>query len=214
MNQREFFVVVADLDAENAIKTLLCDRQPALGIRVDFNPESPPQGDLLRYAGRDSGCLKDAVDLLRAPQRSHRHAMLIFDRDGSGAENEDRREIESDIESKLQSSGWASESVAVIVIEPELEAWVWADSPHVANALGWNSRQDELRRFLERKGLWGSDKNKPDDPKTAMKTALREKRKPFGAPLFSEIASRVGLTDCYDSAFRKFSDTLIGWFGI
>ena len=46
--------VVADLDAENAIKTLLGKRQHALGIRLEFNR----QGDLLRYFGRDAGCYK------------------------------------------------------------------------------------------------------------------------------------------------------------
>ncbi len=62
---RDLFVVVADLDAENAIKTLLRERQQSLGIRLDFNPDRPPQGDLLRYFGRDSGCYKNAVDILR-----------------------------------------------------------------------------------------------------------------------------------------------------
>ena len=49
MSQRDLFVVVADLDAEHAVKTLLCNRQPSLGIRLDFKP---PNGDLLR------GCFK------------------------------------------------------------------------------------------------------------------------------------------------------------
>jgi hypothetical protein len=65
MSQRDLYVVVADLDAENAVRSLLCERQVALGICLRFNPDRPPLGDLLRYSGRDSGCYKDAVDLLR-----------------------------------------------------------------------------------------------------------------------------------------------------
>ncbi len=77
MKKRDLFVVVADLDAENAVKTLLTERQEALGIALDFSPFPPPNGDLLRYSGRDSGCYGDAVNLLRPPQKSHRHAIVL-----------------------------------------------------------------------------------------------------------------------------------------
>ncbi len=76
MKKRDLFVVVADLDAENALKILLTERQESLGIALDFSPFPPPNGDLLRYSGRDSGCYRDAVDLLRPPQKSHRHAIV------------------------------------------------------------------------------------------------------------------------------------------
>lgn len=213
MNKRELFVVVADLDAENAIKTLLVDRQPALGITLDFNPAPPPQGDLLRYAGRDSGCYKDAVDLLRAPQRTHHHAMLIFDRHGCGAESKDRDTLERDIEANLYANGWAAGAVSVIVIDPELEAWVWSASPRVSDVLGWQDDRDGLRPFLANAKLWEAEAPKPADPQKAMKTALREKQKPRGARLFADLASRVGVHQCQDAAFRKFSDTLQRWFG-
>jgi len=212
MSKRDLFVVVADLDAENAIKTLLCERQPALGVQLQFNPDRPPQGDLLRYSGRDSGCFKDAVDLLRAPQRSHRHAMLIFDRDGCGAEDRPRGEIEGELEAELHANGWAVDDVSVIVIEPELEAWVWASSPRVADALGWQGDRQQLQPFLETAGLWSDAAPKPSDPKEAMRTALKKKQKPLGARLFADLASRVGLGQCQDPAFQKFRDTLRQWF--
>lgn len=212
MSKRDLFVVVADLDAENAIKTLLVDRQNSLGICLDFNPDRPPQGDLLRYGGRDSGCRKNAVDLLRAPQRTHRHAILLFDRDGSGAETEDRADLEAEIEERLHRSGWAEGNVSVIVIEPELEAWVWATSPHVADVLGWQDDRDGLRPFLAQAKLWSDGATKPNDPKEAMKAALREKRKPLGARLFADLATRVSVGQCEDPAFRKFKQTLHRWF--
>lgn len=209
MIQRDLFVVVADLDAENTIKTLLCHRQEALGVRLEFTPD----GDLLRYNGRDSGCFKDAVDLLRTPQRTHRHALLIFDREGCGAENKAREEIEEDIERRLHSSGWEPDRVSVVVIDPELEAWVWARSPNVANVLGWQNDRDALQPFLEAEHLWDAHALKPNDPKEAMRQALRHKNKPLGAPLFSELASRVGIANCHDSAFEKLRERLRRWFG-
>lgn len=213
MSKRDLFVVVADLDAENAIKTLLVERQPALGITLDFNPAPPPQGDLLRYAGRDSGCYKDAIDLLRAPQRTHRHAMLLFDRHGCGVEHEDRIALEAAIEGKLHANGWAAGDAVVIVIEPELEAWVWSESPRLPDVLGWQADRNGLRTFLANANLWDDGAPKPTDPQKAMRTALREKQKPLGARLFADLASRVGVRQCQDAAFRKFSDTLQRWFG-
>lgn len=213
MSKRDLFVVVADLDAENAIKTLLHGRQEALQIRLDFNPERHPQGDLLRYSGRDSGCYKDAVDLLRPPQNTHWHALLIFDRDGCGAEGKSRVEIERAVEEQLYRSGWTQGDVAVIVIEPELEAWVWANSPRVAEVLGWRNERSELREFLNHRDLWHEGAVKPSDPKEALKQSLRRKGKQRVAPLFSELASKVGLGRCQDPAFAKLRSTLSNWFG-
>lgn len=212
MSKRDLFVVVADLDAENAIKTLLCDRQNALGIQLDFNPDRPPQGDLLRYSGRDSGCVKDAVDVLRAAQRTHQHAILIFDHHGSGADHKSRDTIESELQQELNANGWTDGDAAVIVIEPELEAWVWAASPRVQDVLGWKDERHELRDFLERKGFWDKDAIKPNDPKEAMKAALKQKNMPGGARVFARLASRVGLSQCEDPAFQKFRETLHRWF--
>jgi len=213
MSKRDLFVVVADLDAENTIKTLLVDRQPALGINLAFSPERPPNGDLLRWKGRDSGCHKDAIDLLRRPQCTHRHGLLIFDHHGCGAERKSRVDVERNLEVKLHANGWAVGDVAVIVIEPELEAWVWSSSPRVADLLGWQDDRDRLRPFLAEANLWSAESLKPIDPKKAMATALKEKQKPLGARLFSDLASRVAVAQCQDAAFRKFNETLKRWFG-
>ncbi len=96
----------------------------------------------------------------------------------------------------------------MIVIEPELEAWVWAASPHVADVLGWRENQADLRPFLTARGLWDKRCPKPIQPKETMRHALREKNKPFGAPLFSELAKRVDVGQCEDPAFTKLRDQL------
>ena len=213
MNKRDLFVVVADLDAENAIKTLLTERQESLGVSFQFAPEPPPNGDLLRFSGRDSGCYRKAVDLLRPPQRTHNHALLLFDRHGCGAEKKSRAEIEGELEDKLRQNGWPDQTACVIVLDPELESWVWADSPHVASVLGWLNRRTEMRPFLEQEGLWNADSPKPSDPKRAMQAALRVNRLAPTARLFSQLAARVGLTHCEDPAFGKFAAVLRSWFG-
>lgn len=194
------------------MRTLLCDRQPSLGISVDFDPGTPPQGDLLRFSGRDSGCYRKAVDLLRQPQRTHRHALLCFDRHGCGAEAKSRTEIEGEIEAHLRKSGWREGHAAVIVLDPELEMWVWADSPHVADSLGWAGDRNSLKPYLIQKGFWKEGDAKPHDPKQAFTQALREKSQPAVAPVFAQIASNVSMKGCQDPAFGKLCETLQRWF--
>ncbi|EFK07454.1 conserved hypothetical protein [delta proteobacterium NaphS2] len=213
MSKRDLFVVVADLDAENAIKTLLTRRQKALGIALDFSPISPPNGDLLRYVGRDSGCRVNAVDLLRPPQKTHRHAMICFDRHGCGARNQSREEIEAEIERQLHINGWCHGDVAAIVIEPELESWVWADSAEVAHVMGWKGDMNAVRRSLISRGLLVEGEAKPKDPKAAMKYIISEKRnRRLTARMFAELAQNVSFHACEDPAFNKMRTILRGWF--
>ncbi|MFO7775152.1 MAG: hypothetical protein R6W89_05080 [Candidatus Hydrogenedentota bacterium] len=213
MTKRELFVVVADLDAENVIKTLLSQRQPALGINLDFNANPAPHGDLLRYSGRDSGCYGKAADVLRSPRETHKHAMLLLDRHGSGAESRPREDIEEELEKKLRQNGGGEDNICVIVFDPELEAWVWAGSRHVSDVLGWSNDPEQLRQYLNAKGLWPPENSKPPRPKEAMEEALRKKKAGAPAPLFAKLASHVSLERCHDPAFAKFKTALRRWFG-
>lgn len=211
--KRELFVVVADLDTENTIKTLLCSRQKSFNISLNFSPFNPPDGDLLRYAGRDAGCYKDAVDLLRTPQQTHQHALLFFDRHGSGVDHKSRTDIEQEVEEKLHQSGWEPSNVAVIVLDPELESWVWSTSPQVVEILGWKNEYRALREYLLNCHFWDEHAPKPHAPKEALRQALRKQRKPLGAPLFAELASKVSIHHCQDPSFQKFQTCLQMWFG-
>jgi hypothetical protein len=213
MTKRDLFVVVADLDAENVVRSLLCHRQKALRVHLDFCPEPPPNGDLLRYNKRDAGCHSDAVDLLRPVQPTHKHAILLFDHHGSGAENTPRQEIEQELEERLSRSGWQEGHASVLVLEPELESWVWSRSTHVAAHLGWAGQEREMHRFLARQGLWEKGQDKPTDPKRAKEAAMRERRVSSTAQVFSELAQSVSVEGCQDRTFLKFRRKLQDWFG-
>ena len=206
-DKRDLRVVVADLDAENVLKALLA-RHQSLGIRqLRFDPDQ----DLLRYSGRDPGCRLDAVALLQPFQTTHDHARVIFDRHGSGRDTDSREAIEEEIEQRLSVNGWGQRA-RVIVLDPELEAWVWSQSPEVATTMGWESL-GELHAFLRAKNWLADGSVKPAQPKEAMEAALREKRKPHSARRFEALAEKVGRLDaCEDSAFEKFLATLREWF--
>jgi len=205
--KRDLFVLVADLDVENALKGLLA-RYQSLGIR---NLHFDPKKDLLRFSGRDSGCCREAVELLRPCQRTHDHAIVFFDHHGSGREGDDPRAIEVDIESGFVSSGWGDQAAA-IVFDPEFEIWVWSDSPHVASRLGWGS-SEQLRAFLAANGWLSRGQAKPERPKEALSAALREKRQAMSARLFERLAESIGRLDrCTDRAFIRLLETLRTWF--
>jgi hypothetical protein len=54
---------------------------------------------------------------------------------------------------------------------------------------------------------------KPDRPKEAMEEALRRSRTPRSSSLYAELARKVGVQRCVDSAFQQFRDMLCRWFG-
>lgn len=153
------------------------------------------------------------MDLVRPFLRTHSHALVVFDKEGSGREGEDRSAIERDIEQRLSKQGWANRA-AVIVMDPELEAWFWSTSPHVAVELGFGGLH-EVRDFL-RAGGWiqaSAAAMKPARPKEAMEAALREKRRAYSARRFEMLGQKVGnLQACTDPAFVKFLACLREWF--
>ena len=200
--QRDLHVLAADADMMQAMKGML-DRPRNLNIRqIDYTID--------RHVDRDAGCRTAAVAHLGSLLNSHQHAIVIFDKDGCGRESAGREDIQKDVELDLYRSGWDNRAKA-IVIEPELETWVWRASPHVADALGWPS-YTELRSWLADRGHWPSEAAKPPDPKGAMRAALREKRQRSSAALFGALAEKVSLRRCQCPAFTELLETLGGWF--
>ena len=109
-------VLVADRDIEETLAKLF-RRPESLGLG-SFRFE------IRRHPGRDAGCRADAANFLRQFLRASRYALVVFDRDGSGS-TLSREEIEGALEDSLWRNGWEDRAGAV-VIDPELEAWVWA----------------------------------------------------------------------------------------
>lgn len=197
----ELAVLSADSMIEFALKGVLM-RERSLGIRsVSFSAWTHPE--------RDPGCLQRSHDFLRPFAGTYERAIVVFDRDGCGSDAQ-REDLEAEVEGRLDANGWA-ERAAVIVIEPELESWAWSDSPHVPRILGWNVDQ-ELRPWLQDRGLWPAEVAKPPDPKKALEVVLRQVRKPHSASLFQSLARRVSLNRCVDPSFAKLRTVLEEWF--
>lgn len=205
--QLDLVVLVADQDQEFAIRGLLAARAADLRMR-------PVTTTTFRHPQRDPGCRKGATEFLRGFLRSSAHALVVFDHHGSGAHADAAAEVEAAVETTLSRNGW-SERSACIVIEPELENWVWSDSPEVDRIVGWNADAlpgARLRDWLAARGHWTSGRAKPADPKAALRAALREVRRQPSASLFEDLAERVPLQGCSDRAFLKLCSTLRTWF--
>ncbi len=140
--------------------------------------------------------------------------MVIFDRKGCG-DDSTRAHIQATVLDEIERNGWSGRS-AVIVVEPELETWLWTHSPEVSAALGWGEDFRKLRTFLDASGLWPKSSAKPLDPKKTAAVAIREapvRRKPRRSTAwFADLARRIPLDGCRDLAFQELLTTLRTWF--
>jgi hypothetical protein len=200
---KDLVTLVADMNAEHTVKGLL-SRTQSLGIR-------PMTYDLFVHPRRDPGCLNEAHDFLRPLARGYNHALVIFDREGCGREGVGPDALTNEVRERLVHNGW-QERADVVVLDPELEVWVWSPSPHVDECLGWTNRQPPLREWLAANGHWPDDTSKPPEPKAAMEAALWQVRKPRSSAIYMDLAIRVSLQECADPAFRRFTQALQRWF--
>jgi hypothetical protein len=201
---KDLVVLAADKNMELAVRGLLSTRAPALGIRkVSFDTFSHPE--------RDPGCRLKSHEFLRGLAASYAHSIVLFDRDGCGAGGRSRAELETEVAAQLETSGWANRA-AVVVLDPELEVWVWAQSPHVEQVLGWRGTAQGLRLRLVERGFWNAGEDKPHAPKEAVEYALWLARKPRSSAIYQRLAETVTLAGCADEAFSKLRSTLSSWF--
>lgn len=199
----DLLCLVADKNMAAAISGLL-SRPESLGIRaIECRVERHPR--------HDPGCFHEGAEFLRGRHAEAEHALVVLDHAWAGVPADSGHELEALLEGQLAhagNEGWAK----AIVIEPELEAWVFSGSIHVSEALGWKDREPGLREALASQSLWRDEHHKPTDPKAAMEWALKQVRVPRSSSIYGELASRVSTTNCTDRAFVRFRDLLQDWF--
>ncbi|MGQ9824527.1 MAG: methylation-associated defense system protein MAD4 [Desulfotomaculales bacterium] len=202
---KDLVVLVADKNMEYTIKGLL-SRPQALGIRQ-------PSFDCFVHPEHDPGCLLRGHDFLRSLVNTYTHALVMLDHDGCGRKHQSRKLLEKQIEENLMRSGWGDRAAA-IVISPELETWVWNNSPHVDRIIGWAGKGMDLRSWLIQEGFTESRKGKPKQPKEAFEQALKLSGKARSSSLFFQLARSVSVEGCANQAFLKLKATLQKWFPI
>lgn len=207
--KKELVVLVADKDTEYAVRGILT-RHQSLRIKelthlTDYEVFSHPE--------HDNGCLQRAHEFLRDFTNQYHFALVLFDREGCGKDSEPCEKLESEVTERLSANGW-QDRAAVIVLDPEIENWVWSDSSEVSAVLGWQNREPMVREWLRDKGFWAEGAIKPPRPKEAMRLVLKTARTPISSALFLQLAQRVSLNRCVDPAFLKLKQTLQQWFSL
>ena len=201
--ETDLIVLTADANMETAVRGLL--QQPKkLGIRQ-------VRADIRRHPNRDPGCRLEGVAFLSPFQTQYSHAILMFDHEGCGAEAMAAVDLETQLAQDLANAGWGDRAQAIVLV-PELEIWVWSDSPHVDDLLGWKDREPNLRRWLINEHFLAEGQIKPSRPKEAMEAALQIVRKPRSSARYEALAAKVSFERCTDSAFVKLRTTLQNWF--
>lgn len=202
----DLIVLTADGQQAATIETLLLVRHQTLGIRpITYKVAVEP--------GNDPAVYRRGCDYLRGFIRQSSHALVIIDHEFSGAPATPEM-LRDTLRNQLLRNGWDDGNCEVIVIVPELEAWVWAEnSPVIAEALGF-SWQD-IRNEAYASNYWRQGDAKPRRPKELLTSLLRRKNDRPNVGLFREVAERLerdSLRRCTDPAFNLLRDTLMKWF--
>lgn len=203
--ESDLVVLTADKNMQFTVKALL-DRPKDIGIR-------PIRADFYIHPERDPGCRLRADNFLRPFIKHAAFAIVLFDREGCGKHNKSRIELEIEVSSRLANSGWKDRS-SCISIDPELENWIFSDSPELDAAVGWSGKTPPLRTWLVERGFLTPNQVKPSQPKEAMEAALRQARLARSSSIYARLAERVGLGRCTDEAFIKLKSTLQSWFPV
>ena len=199
---KDLIVLVPDKNVRFGIDSLL-SRYESLNIKDIFY-------DIFVHPLHDAGVYHNAANFLRAFSNHYSYALVFLDREGSGQEQTLPNNIANTVKKDIESNGWP-DRVEVIVFDPELEIWVWTESPYTAAALGWDNYLD-LKKWLNEQGFWEQNSSKPKRPKEAVESSLKLKRIPRSSSIYREIGQRVSLHRCQDESFRSFRNILQKWF--
>jgi hypothetical protein len=199
---KDLVVLVADKNIQFAMQGAL-HRHQALGIRpIDF--------DFRPHPGRDGGARTTGVDMLAREKLRFKHAMLVFDLEGSGAApGQTCLELEHELDTRLHHA-WGAGAKA-IVAEPEADIWLWGAEGLLKELLQWD-RAEGPRAWLKSRGFVFDAFGKPERPKEAIEALVRLQRQPRSSALYQKVTNRISLTRCSDPAYLRLRATLRGWF--
>ena len=208
----------------------LADQHMEVGFRAFFRRDDwhyalgcgnfqidPEEGstDIYRVSGHtDGGIWKHAHANLAPFRKQYKRAVIVLDADFEphpGAQT-----LQKDISDGMIESGWEADRFCVVVIQPELEAWLWAPNVNVAKAFGHPNFED-LQAALSGEGLWSAGSTKPHDLKRARDRATKLGGKKTGGPIFKGVfggISRRACDLCEEPGFIAMRSALKTWFPV
>ena len=200
---KDLIILVADQNMRDCIEGLIPKLPHALKI-------TPFTYDIFVHTNRDPGCRTQSPAFLISFQNKYRFGLVIFDKEGCGQESLSREELEENVEISLSITGW-NDRAKTIVIEPELENWIWVRSSQLAEIINWENI-DSLYQWLADEEYLTNDSPKPQHPKEAFEAALYISKKRRSSSIYKQISSRVSFKNCTDQSFLKFIQCMNDWF--
>jgi len=198
---KDLIILVADKNAHYCLRGALL-RHQSIGIRpVEFEFRVHPE--------RDGGARKNGAALLAIERTRFANAILMFDFEGSGASHADAVSLEEDLDREL-AKAWGGAAKA-IVIDPEVDLWVWGSDNSLAGCLDWTGSMP-IRQWIESQGFKLDSNSKPVRPKEAIESVLRKQRMPRSSSLYEAIASQISISRCVDPAAIRLREWLVGRF--
>ena len=193
-------LIVADKNMEFTLKGIF-SRPESLGIRsITFQ--------INVHYGHDGGVRTNGPETLALLRSKFSHGIVMLDLEGSGADG-DAASVERDLNDRLKTT-WGDRAKA-IVIEPELDAWIWGSDNAIRQALGCSIA--DIRPRLREAGFEFQPNSKPTRPKEAFELLMRELREPRSSSHYEKITSSISLARCVDPAFIRLRESLQHWFG-
>lgn len=198
--EKDLLVLVADKSIEMTIDTLLNKRKKAIGIReIIFEIKRHPQ--------HDSGVFRHGLELISTLKKQYEKFLLIFDYKGCGAQ-EDPSAIRNRLLENGKRYGFSDNDLEIIIINPELETWIWKSYTKLAGLVGKSKR--DIEQFL--RDVLKNDQGKPAEPQEAFEKLLSKFGKQKSASNFSWLAEKIGLRGCQDQSFQQLLECLRKWF--
>ena len=109
------------------------------------------------------------------------------------------------------SGSWDNRAKA-IVIQPEVDVWMWGAETHLRSTMNWEF-DEGIRTWLQAQAFVFEENGKPVRPKEALEAALRHAKVPRSSARYEDVAQRISLANCTDPAFLRLRTALTTWFG-
>jgi hypothetical protein len=133
----------------------------------------------------------------------------VLDLEGSGRDAIGAGALEAELDAQLRPV-WGTHGKA-IVVDPEVEVWLWGGETALRDVLCW-PLSEPIRDWLKTKGFVIGPGDKPASPKEALDAMRLVHRQPRSAALYAKITGRISLKNCKDAAFLRLRSALQAWF--
>jgi hypothetical protein len=198
---KDLALLVADKNMDFAMRGIL-NRHKALGTRsVSY--------EIRQHVNRDGGVRTTGPETLALLRQQFRHGIVMLDWEGSGSKAKSAIALEQELDARLERT-WGDRTKA-IVIEPELDVWIWGSDNALAKILEWSEDQG-IREWLTGRGYVFDGSQKPMRPKEALDELMVWLNHPRSSVLYERITGKISLAQCVDPAFRRLRSILQSWF--